>query len=50
MNLLIDDGIPDVGHRVNILEARINVVGISIQPHRNYTHNCVQVFGELLPK
>jgi len=50
MNLLIDDGIPDVGHRVNILEPRINVVGVSIQPHRNYTHNCVQVFGELLRK
>jgi len=50
MNLMIDDGIPDVGHRVNILEPRINVVGVSIQPHRNYTHNCVQVFGELLAK
>lgn len=45
MNLMIDEGIPDVGHRKNILHDKINAVGVSIEPHKTYHHNCVQVFG-----
>ncbi len=47
MNLMIDKGIPDVGHRKNILHDKINAVGVSIEPHKTYHHNCVQVFGLL---
>ncbi len=46
MNLMIDDGIPDVGHRKNILNEKIDAVGIAISPHRTYKHTCVQVFGQ----
>lgn len=46
MNLLIDEGIPDVGHRENILDGRMNCVGISTQPHRKYQFTNVQVFGQ----
>jgi hypothetical protein len=46
MNLLIDEDIPDVGHRENILDGRMNCVGNSTQPHRNYKYTNVQVFGQ----
>jgi hypothetical protein len=46
MNLLIDEDIPDVGHRKNILDGRMNSVGNSTQPHRNYKFTNVQVFGQ----
>jgi hypothetical protein len=46
MNLLIDEDIPDVGHRENILDGRMNCVGNSTQPHRNYKFTNVQVFGQ----
>lgn len=47
MNLLIDRGVPDVGHRKNILHKDINTIGVSIAPHKSYQANCVQVFGQL---
>jgi uncharacterized protein YkwD len=36
--LLLDTGIPDVGHRKNILNTTLglNLVGVSIQPHPHY--------------
>lgn len=46
MQLLVDEGIPSVGHRVNILNPRYNYVGVSIQPHKNYRWNCVMDFSE----
>lgn len=46
MNLLIDEDIPDVGHRQNIIDGRMNSVGNSTQPHRKYEHTNVQVFGQ----
>lgn len=46
MNLLIDEDIPDVGHRKNILDERMNSVGNSTQPHRKYQYTNVQVFGQ----
>lgn len=48
MNLMIDEGIPDVGHRKNILNENVNAVGVAIAPHRTYRHTCVQVFGQKL--
>lgn len=45
MQLLIDDGIPSVGHRVSILNATYNAMGTSIKPHKGYRYNCVQDFG-----
>ena len=48
MQLLIDDGLPSVGHRVNILNATYNAMGTSIKIHKTYRYNCVQDFGEKL--
>jgi uncharacterized protein YkwD len=38
--LLIDDGIPDRGHRKNILDPEVNVVGISCGAHKSYRVMC----------
>jgi uncharacterized protein YkwD len=38
--LLIDDGIPDRGHRKNILDPEVMVVGISCGPHKSYRVMC----------
>jgi uncharacterized protein YkwD len=38
--LLIDDGIPDRGHRKNILDPEVSVVGISCGPHKSYRVMC----------
>lgn len=46
MNLMIDEDIPDVGHRKNILHSEIDAVGISIAPHKTYRFTCVQVFAK----
>jgi hypothetical protein len=45
MNLMIDEGIPDVGHRKNILSDKVDAVGVSIAPHKTYRFTSVQVFG-----
>jgi uncharacterized protein YkwD len=39
--LLLDTGIPDVGHRKNILNSTmgLNLVGVSIQPHPHYKYS-----------
>lgn len=45
LTLLIDDGIRSLGHRKNILNPVYNSTGVSIQPHKDYRHNCVIDFG-----
>jgi uncharacterized protein YkwD len=45
MELLIDEGVGDSGHRKNILDAAFKNVGVSIQPHRTAAWNCVMAFG-----
>ena len=50
LDLLIDDGVKGVGHRKNILNKKFKHVGISIQPHKKYTYNCVIEFGGTLQK
>ena len=49
VQLLIDEGVPDLGHRQNLLNPRFNVIGVAIKPHKNYEYNCVMGFG-LLPR
>lgn len=49
LQLLIDEGIEDLGHRVNLLNRRFNSLGVSIKPHKEYQYNCVMSFG-LLPR
>jgi uncharacterized protein YkwD len=38
-HLLLDCGVPSLGHRFNLLDQRykLNTVGVSIQPHPSYT-------------
>ncbi len=47
MQLLIDEGIEDLGHRKNLLNPRFNSLGVSIKPHKEYKYNCVMSFGFL---
>lgn len=44
VELLIDDGVPDRGHRINILDPRFEFVGVATGPHARYRHMCVMDF------
>ncbi len=41
--LLVDDGVPSLGHRRNILDTEYDyyAVGVAIEPHEKYGYNCV---------
>lgn len=41
MQLLIDDGVPSLGHRQICLDESYEQIGISIQPHTVYRYNAV---------
>lgn len=41
IDLLIDEDIPDVGHRKALLNTNVQYIGVSIQPHKVYRYNCV---------
>lgn len=41
IDLLIDDGVPSLGHRKNILNKEMMYTAVSIQPHKVYKYNCV---------
>ncbi len=47
--LLLDKGVPDLGHRKNILNKTlgINIVGVSIQPHPHYKYSATIDFVAL---
>jgi hypothetical protein len=45
MSLLIDEGVPDLGHRKSMLNPKLNAVGIGIAKHKVYRTNCVMDFG-----
>ena len=46
LELLIDNGVSDLGHRKNMLNPVLGYIGISIQPHHSvYEYNCVMEFG-----
>jgi hypothetical protein len=42
--LLIDEGVPNLGHRIICLNANYQKVGVSIQPHTSYRVNAVLDF------
>ncbi len=46
IQLLIDEGIPDLGHRKNLLNPNFNSIGVAIENHKNYRFNCVMSFGK----
>jgi len=46
--LLLDEGIPSLGHRKNILDSRCNAVGVACGPLNYYRYCCCQDFGESL--
>jgi hypothetical protein len=43
--LLLDDNVPSLGHRKNILSTTFYWVGVSIAPHKKYDFNCVMDFA-----
>jgi hypothetical protein len=47
IQLLIDEGIEDLGHRKNLLSPNFNSIGVAIKPHKTYEYNCVMGFGQL---
>lgn len=46
IQLLIDEGVTNYGHRKNMLSPNYNSVGVSIQSHKKYRFNCVMDFGK----
>ena len=46
VSLLIDDGVKNLGHRVNTLNPEFNSVGVAIREHSRYRFNCVIDFGK----
>ena len=46
IDLLIDEGVPGKGHRENILNPRVNTIGVGYAPHKTYNVNVVCEFGE----
>jgi uncharacterized protein YkwD len=44
MQLLIDDGVPSLGHRSICLSTTYDELGVSIQPHIAYSYNAVLDF------
>jgi len=44
MSLMIDEGVPSLGHRKNILDADYTHIGVSIRVHKKYGDNCVMDF------
>lgn len=45
LSLLIDEDVPDKGHRYNILNTKYNCVGVAIADHKKWDYNCVMDFG-----
>jgi uncharacterized protein YkwD len=43
--LLIDEGIPGVGHRKNILDPKFKRIGVGFSRHKTFGTNCVQEFS-----
>ncbi len=42
--LLVDEGVKNLGHRKIMLDAKYTLVGVSIQPHKKYGKNSVMDF------
>jgi hypothetical protein len=41
MSQLIDEGVPSLGHRHNCMNGDFKLIGVSIQPHKNFGINAV---------
>ncbi len=50
LRFLADHGIPDRGHRKNLLDASYNFVGVSCGPHTAYGGMCVLDFARRYPE
>jgi uncharacterized protein YkwD len=44
-SLLIDDGVPNRGHRINILYPAYTQIGAVLSSHKVYTYMCVMNYG-----
>jgi hypothetical protein len=45
MQLLVDSGVPSLGHRKICLDGGYKTLGVSVQPHKTYRFNSVLDFG-----
>jgi len=45
IGLMIDEGVPDHGHRANMFDSKLTSIGVSFKPHKKYGNNCVLDFG-----
>lgn len=45
MHLLVDEGVPSLGHRKNILDSSYRVIGVGHAPHAKYGMMTVQEFS-----
>jgi len=46
IQLIVDEGHPNKGHRHNLMNKDYNFIGVSIQNHEEYGVNCVQNFAK----
>jgi hypothetical protein len=47
LSLLIDDGVPSRGHRLNIMGSDFKIIGISVGNHKTYNTMCVMDFANV---
>lgn len=50
IDLLIDEDIPDIGHRKSLLNKEVKYIGVAIKKHKVYRYNCVIEMGYDLKK
>jgi len=48
LQLLIDEGVPSLGHRKTILSEDYSAVGVAIAEHKMYSFNCVLDYSDIV--